>query len=1080
MDAMRPNPDARPGENDEAPGGRATPVPRPDDSRPDTPRARVRRPLTGIRLIRARLTSRTLALLALATAVLVSLITLTTLVAFTSQAQTSAVRATYFGHPTADRALVLQGNWSGSAPDVTALQRAGGERTTISQRGWGLAYGLPGTSGDDAELLRMAWIDGIESQATLTEGRWPNPSPGTQRIELAIPRSVATTLEWRVGQDLDLADRVDDAATLPVTVVGIYDLNDRDAAFWIDSKLARTGRDDSGFISYGPAIIHRDTFTQRLTRLASASIVVVPDVAAMDSGNLPEIRAQIDEVLRVVRSDPTLSSLEARTELPQVLADAANSEQLTRRALIVPQALLALVAAVALWLAARLLSALRSDEHRLMASRGGTRWSVWRMLAGEALLIVIPAALLAALVSGPLASRLPGSGGTIGAMAQGHARWAALIAGFAAWLIVTLPPLASITATPPGRTIAGLGTRTSTVLQSGGDIMILALAAFAVFRMRSRAGTGITGAGDDWLSTLAPVLVLLGVSVLALRLVPLLARLAEWAAERGRSLLGAWGAWQTARRVADQRSVVLLCVLCLGMASVALGAQDTVNRSIEDQSRHTVGAEFRGEIGPGGTPMALSVHQRAANALGEGGLALPVLRRGVTANKSEFTLLALDPTLAPQLVTPRRDQLRDADFGELMARISASENDRGLLLGDVSRITVNARWTADLEEVRGRNRAMLSVALLDADGALHHVSLGEFYPYLASDPDRNAPHDLSVDLTKAAIPLTGRTPFRLHGVHILPGDAYSSAIWLQLNEVRATTRDHGVVTIPATKLPAERTASGRYLSVDPIADEARVIPVLVTPDVARTLGSGLGDEFPLTLGSTWTCEIVGIIDSFPSVDGGVVVADLSAVYAQALGQELQDALYPPQATEVWANRSDPTSVRALTDALGVQADQVSALPQVIDANRNEPRNISLVGTLWLVTLAALALAITSIAATTVVLARERRHDLAVLHGLGVSPRTARRTLVTERLVTLGLATVIGGALGLASSWLIVPSLVTATQAAGATPPVLISIPWPLEALLVLGLGTIFTLVTAFVIGRLPVHQATTTLRMGER
>src|SRR6202050_4861232 len=97
----------------------------------------------------------------------------------------------------------------------------------------------------------------------------------------------------------------------------------------------------------------------------------------------------------------------------------------------------------------------------------------------------------------------------------------------------------------------GRQARLAGIAWAGGDLALVALAAVAVWELRGYSAVAhpATGSlGIDPVVALAPVLALAGVPSIPLRGLPLLARLADKATDRGRRLAAAMVSWQIARR----------------------------------------------------------------------------------------------------------------------------------------------------------------------------------------------------------------------------------------------------------------------------------------------------------------------------------------------------------------------------------------------------------------------------------------------------------------------------------------------------------------------------------------------------
>ena len=96
--------------------------------------------------------------------------------------------------------------------------------------------------------------------------------------------------------------------------------------------------------------------------------------------------------------------------------------------------------------------------------------------------------------------------------------------------------------------------------------------------------------GIDPLLVAAPALALLAGTVLTLRLLPLVARLAERRAAGGRGLTAALAGWQLSRRPMRGAGPVLLLVLAVALGMLAIGQGASWSRSQDDRADFAAGA----------------------------------------------------------------------------------------------------------------------------------------------------------------------------------------------------------------------------------------------------------------------------------------------------------------------------------------------------------------------------------------------------------------------------------------------------------------------------------------------------------
>lgn len=236
-------------------------------------------------------------------------------------------------------------------------------------------------------------------------------------------------------------------------------------------------------------------------------------------------------------------------------------------------------------------------------------------------MLAVPALVCAPLLAGPLVRLLVGQGAParIGlgwepaAGGSGTVWLVAAVAALGCTLAVTLPALTLAPEAGGGRPRALPGW-----LRAGADVGLLVIAGIAYWQLdqqTSAAGSGDTDApgtlGVDPLFVATPTLALLAGTVLALRLLPLVARLAERRAASGRGLAAALAGWQLSRRPMRGAGPVLLLVLAVALGTVAIGQGASWSRSQDDQADFRTGAPVRvqaaGTPGPGRTDLVAGV-----------------------------------------------------------------------------------------------------------------------------------------------------------------------------------------------------------------------------------------------------------------------------------------------------------------------------------------------------------------------------------------------------------------------------------------------------------------------------------------
>ncbi|CAM5719397.1 hypothetical protein SFUMM280S_04105 [Streptomyces fumanus] len=391
-------------------------------------------------------------------------------------------------------------------------------------------------------------------------------------------------------------------------ITGLYRPADTGAPYWRLDDLGGRGVKKGDFTTYGPLLAASGTLTGGRVSAGPSGWLAAADFSTLTADRTGALREAAREGTRWLRGRPVLSgTTAARTSLPEVLDRLDRSLVVARSTLLVIALQLALLAVCALLLVARLLSAERAGELRLLRARGASRARLAGLSALEALLLAAPAALAAPLLAGPLTRLLAGQGplARIGLRPQvpfagdGTVRWVALAVALGCALAVTLPAPASSPAA------GGRARPLPAPVRAGADLALLAVAGVAYWQLSGQRSGAVTadtsgGLGVDPLLVAAPALALLAGTVLTLRLLPPVARLAERRAAGGRGLTAALAGWQLSRRPARGTGPVLLLVLAVALGTLAVGQGASWDRSQDDQADFRAGAPVRAVPAPSG------------------------------------------------------------------------------------------------------------------------------------------------------------------------------------------------------------------------------------------------------------------------------------------------------------------------------------------------------------------------------------------------------------------------------------------------------------------------------------------------
>lgn len=437
---------------------------------------------------------------------------------------------------------------------------------------------------------------GLLRRAELVEGRLPELTRPADGIEIALTETAAEQLAWPVG-----SERLWDGAKLRLT--GLVAPSGRDTDDWafisgsVDPVVEVDGSGNRVLVA--SAFMHQDEMSEFTDRVRDIKATVwVPFENSRITADTAEAAAA---QLRLLPADPAPLPMYDDTffergvpllsALPQAIETGIVRAEVMRNVVTVVAVGPITVALVVLALVSRLIAARRVESTRVLRARGASTPRLIAMLGGEGLALGV----LGAAIGGGIAAVWPGLVG-----------WQALLVpvALAAVPAVVLPWASLAEAERRGRSDLGqVGAR------SGGgraraalEVLILAVTGVLAVLVGVSGGGASGGNGADGGSggvdpLLLALLLLLGASasVLALRLLPLLLRIAERRGRRKESLVALLGPARAARDRVIRIAPVLGVVIGLGVAVFSVAFSATVSGGITRSAQTGVGADVRVE-----------------------------------------------------------------------------------------------------------------------------------------------------------------------------------------------------------------------------------------------------------------------------------------------------------------------------------------------------------------------------------------------------------------------------------------------------------------------------------------------------
>ncbi|MFK4542983.1 hypothetical protein RKD29_002579 [Streptomyces tendae] len=1078
--------------------------------------------LVGYVLLRAR--AHRLLLAAALLTVLLTTTVLATLTAYSGAVGDAALRHALADARTgADAALIVKADVPAEQrPTADAAVRKGAARTfdglprtvrTLVRSG---PYALPGSlrppaeRSGDPDLTFFAALD--PTQVRIDEGRMPANGGGKAdgTVEVAVPVAAAERIGVGTGDRLTLTDRLDGPA-VRVVVSGLYRPVDAGSPYWRLDDLAGRGLQEGGFTTYGPLLAPPGALSGGRVSAGSSGWLVTADYSSLTTGRTQDLGDAARGGMAWLREQKVLSgTTAATTELPAILERLDRSLEVSRSTLLVIALQLVLLAGGALLLVARLLSVARAGELRLLRARGASRARLAAGSALEALLLAVPALVCAPLLAGPLVRLLAGQGalariGLGWEPAAGGSGTVWLVAAVGCTLAVALPAL-TLAPEAGGRPRALPGW-----LRAGADVGLLVIAGIAYWQLdRQTSATG-TGEADDAgtlgvdpLFVATPTLALLAGTVLALRLLPPVARLAERRAASGRGLAAALAGWQLSRRPMRGAGPVLLLVLAVALGTMAIGQGASWSRSQDDQADFRTGAPIR--VQASGTPGA----GRTDLIAGVTGVAevAPAARSEVTLSGDRTaTVLALDTSHAAGSMLLRPD-LADAPTRELLSGMAPGQPSKGAEIpADAARLALAATLTvsdagSDAAPDTGPDTgpggsrsADVTVTVEDRWGIPYRLDAGS----LAAD---GREHTLGLDVSAGPLTLTG-----VEFTVVQPG-GQGEEHRLTVRQVTATAPDGTVRRVPLPHAwtagaelsppPTVADAGGapskpRLLDSGPLGVEystgrsdggwqiatltvrlrvaqpkAAEVTAVATDRFLDSSGARTGQRVTVLIGGhdvpvrivRSVRELPGTGPETPSAQfGGALLVDLPTV-----NRRLQSAYGAAVAPTEWWLRTGPGKTDEAAAGLRAFPDtapaQVLVRDEVAERLHDDPSGAGPGAAFAAATLVAVALAAVGFAVSAAGSLRERGTEFSVLRALGASRRRLARTVAAEQGVLIGLALLTGAALGAVLTRAVIPLTVLTPRATSPVPDVHVALPVDRIVLLLAGTAVVPLLVTA--------------------
>ena len=908
-------------------------------------------------------------------------------------------------------------------------------------------YGEP-----DQLTSEIAYVKGLCVHVRIIRGRC---LPGSSKDATVISTNTAAAEHLEVGDTLTTTST--SGLSIRLRIVGVYRPIAPDGSFWEPWDLFQFDQPgpenqappgDASFVT-SAALSSR---VQRVSERLSATVALLPEAVSYD--DISELRTTIAQANATVahltyQAGTTGTPVAAvTTSLPAILDATVHETSLARTLVTVTTAQLALLAILLLYAVVANTTRTQGPEVALAKLRGRSAGSVLLQSVAQPVTLVLAAAPVAALLAWLLVRLLAANllghpvDVTFPPAAYGVAALAAvggiLAAGIAAHRIAVTPvgALMRLGADTPGSSI-------------GLAVADAAAVTIAIAGLIALEEGGVLESGNpNPLSVLAPTLLAVAAAVVALRLLPFLARrLARWTRD-SRRLATFLTVRQLLRRPAEARAVVLVAVaVSIAAFAVTTWSDSRHNRAL--RALNSAGAHTVLVVRPGADVHDL---RTAVDRADPGGHSMAVAYTNVDG---------LPPLIAV-------DTHRFQSVGAWVSGNSSTPLPSVLhrLDADVAPVTLTGtrlRLRVDLIRHPG-NAVHLAVNLSEPN----HAPAVRTVPRVVSG---SRSYDISLPSACASgCRITGLDPtannpdaseIRVSEIDAVIGASVrSDGRWRPVMSFEDHTRwrgdGKGQVTIATTGGSLSlvvRQVSGSAWPSAVSASIPTTLPAVVASgqaaveqgnQIQRVEAVGL-DQQPVFVDGVFRSV------TLPEVGRGGVMVDFGTALA-AMNQTAATTTH----YQVWLSSRAPSDMAARLARQHVYVQRT--IHSATYRSALDHSGPAFADSLFLLAaLAATVLAIGATAVGRVLSVRRRGYELAALEAVGVSPRTLRRATAAEQGSVFGIGLLVGLAAGLVGARLALPSTPVFVDTSTG-PPLVLGLPWALLAALTAATIVMFVLV----------------------
>jgi putative ABC transport system permease protein len=478
------------------------------------------------------------------------------------------------------------------------LTPAGTDWSSMTLPFTGVNGDLPGT-GVTPVKIEVSERQPLGPQLRLLSGHLPVATPSSATLQVAMTRATAATLGLHAGSTFALPGSEDSSTgvVVPVTVLvtGIVTPVDPASSFWgIDPGLlaADLQQEPSGSRYWaGGVMVGPDEAEELQSYFGSRNLrmewVIPLDLSSLDYQQVPPLSAALNQISTQVPAlsghfEPAASALTISSSMLFSLSTFIATAQSVDTLLWLLYVSLTAAGLAVLLLAARMVAVRRSPEITVIRARGGSLGQIAFGTGRDAALCCVPAAaiaVVAAVLTVPGAGSAPGPGSAGG--------WWPPIAVVAAAVLGPALIAAWPHRLPRRRTAVPRYQRPRTRLVIEAALVAASVAGIVAFRDQGvPAGTGV-----NLYTSAAPILVAIPTVIVVLRLYPLVLRGLLRAVARTSRAPAFLGLARASRTAFTPALPTFALVLALTVAAFAGMVRDAVSNGEVAASWQTTGAD---------------------------------------------------------------------------------------------------------------------------------------------------------------------------------------------------------------------------------------------------------------------------------------------------------------------------------------------------------------------------------------------------------------------------------------------------------------------------------------------------------